>query len=81
MKKDKHQQFHELMQYFRFKHLPEHLQEVSRKFAEVARWVVNEIPDNCQKDECLKELLAAKDCAVRAKLHVDESDQLVARPG
>jgi hypothetical protein len=57
-----------IMQYFSYEHLPEHLQEVSKPFCEIANWMCKELPNNPERSAGLRKLLEAKDCAVRAKL-------------
>ena len=59
---------HDALQFFRWEHLPPHLAEVSRPFAEVARMVVRETGAGSQQDLALNCLLQAKDAAVRARL-------------
>lgn len=59
---------HYLLQFFTFEHLPEHLQAVSRPFCELARDVTETLPPGSELDACLRKLLEAKDCAVRAAL-------------
>lgn len=54
--------------YFTYGHLPEHLQRVSRPFAELADTVTELLPDSPELTVCLRKLLEAKDCAVRAAL-------------
>ena len=54
-------------QFFAFEHLPPHLQEVSKPFAELAA-VVLTLPRNPERTVSLRKLLEAKDAAVRAKL-------------
>ena len=49
-----------IMKHFEFKHLPEHLQTVSRPCGELA--------DGPEKSAGLRKLLEAKDCMVRAAL-------------
>lgn len=56
------------MQFFAYKHLPEHLQEISRPFCEIAEWMQSELPRNPERSAGLRKLLEAKDCAVRARL-------------
>jgi hypothetical protein len=56
-----------ILQYFQFDHLPEHLQEVSRPFCELANDVALKY-SGPEATVCLRKLLEAKDCAVRAKL-------------
>jgi len=60
-----------LMQFFEYKHLPTHLQEVSKPFCELAEHINTSLPDNPEKTVALRKLLESKDCAVRAKLFVD----------
>lgn len=55
-----------IMQFFSFKHLPPPLQAISRPFFEIADCVHTELPDNPERAECLRKILEAKDCAVRA---------------
>ena len=61
-----------IMQFFAFEHLPEHLQPVSRSFAELARDLVTTLPRNQERTVALRKLLEAKDCAVRAVLFQGE---------
>lgn len=56
-----------LMQFFRFNHLPDHLQEVSKHFSNLAQVIIL-LPANPERTVALRKLLEAKDCAVRAKL-------------
>lgn len=58
-----------MMQFFDYEHLPEHLQAVSREFATIAVWVEHNLPSNPERTVCLRKLLEAKDCAVRARLY------------
>lgn len=57
-----------IMQFFAWSHLPEHLQEVSKVFAEAADVVVTILPRNPERTVALRKLLEAKDAAVRARL-------------
>ena len=57
-----------LMQFFAYSHLPAYLQQVSEPFAALARVIDGGLPDNPEKDACLRKLLESKDCAVRARL-------------
>lgn len=54
--------------FFEFRHLPEHLQKVSRRYYEVAEWMVLVLPRNAERTAGLRKLMEAKDCAVRAAL-------------
>lgn len=57
-----------LLQFFKFDHLPEHLQKVSGPFGALALLIVAEVPQNPERTVALRKLLEAKDCAVRAVL-------------
>lgn len=61
---------HPLLQFFKWEHLPEHLQTPSKWFSALAHQV-NDLPDNAEKTTALRKLLEAKDCAVRALLFKD----------
>lgn len=56
----------QLLELFEYKHLPEHLQLISRLFHDVA-WKVAQMPTQrgAEQTTCLRKLLEAKDCAVR----------------
>lgn len=54
-------------QFFAYAHLPPHLQEVSKPFADLAATVLT-LPRNPERTVALRKLLEAKDAAVRAKL-------------
>lgn len=54
-----------LLRHFVYLHLPLELQEVSRPFSELAHRVVK-LGDDPEVSACLRKLLEAKDCAVRA---------------
>jgi hypothetical protein len=53
-------------QFFTYGHLPEHLQEVSRPFAQLANVIVSTLPRNPERTVALHKLLEAKNAAVRA---------------
>lgn len=55
-------------QFFEYGHLPEHLQVISKPFAEMARQILATLPRNPERTVALRKLLEAKDAAVRAKL-------------
>jgi len=57
-----------LLQFFEYKHLPFHLQEVSIEFYTLAQWLIDNLPRNPERTVALRKLLEAKDCAVRARL-------------
>ncbi len=61
-----------IMQFFAYRHLPEHLQAISKPFADLAWHIETTLPGNSEKTTALRRLLEAKDCAVRAALfHAD----------
>ncbi|MCY0985990.1 hypothetical protein OV203_02540 [Nannocystis sp. ILAH1] len=60
-----------MLQFFKFEHLPAHLQEDSRPFSELATQIIKRLPPNPERDAALRKLLEAKDCAVRARLYKD----------
>lgn len=57
-----------IMRYFEFEHLPEHLQPISARFAELAGWLDQMLIDGPEKSVALRKLLEGKDAAVRAAL-------------
>lgn len=58
-----------IMKYFKFSHLPEHLQKISKPFGELATLVDTlEVSDPAEKATALRKLLEAKDAAVRCVL-------------
>ncbi len=61
-----------LMQFFKFSHLPEHLQEPSRSCAALAEHMDTTLAEGAEKTAGLRKLLEAKDCFVRAKLEAEE---------
>lgn len=58
-----------ILQFFKFEHLPPHLQEVSKPFAEQAERIMA-LPRNPERTVALRKLLESKDAAVRARLAV-----------
>ncbi len=61
-----------VLRFFDYAHLPPHLQDVSRPFAELAGQVANRAPDNQETTIALRKLLESKDAAVRAVLPAKE---------
>jgi hypothetical protein len=59
---------HDTLQYFAFGHLRGDLQDTSRRFHDLAEWIVDELPAGGQRSVALQKLLEAKDAAVRAAL-------------
>lgn len=58
-----------MLQFFAFDHLPKLLQDASRPFCELANEMVETLPRNPERTACLRKLLEAKDCAVRARIY------------
>jgi hypothetical protein len=56
-----------ILKFFAYEHLPAKLQEISRPFCDLASQVAVEL-DGPEATVCLRKLLEAKDCAVRAAL-------------
>lgn len=65
----------EIMRWFDYEHLAPYLQAVSRPFGELARDVEALLPVGEERDACLRKLLEAKDCAVRAAIIAKEQDE------
>jgi hypothetical protein len=59
---------HYLLQFFKYDHLPEKLQKVSKPFGDLAHSICADIPNNPERTTALRKLLESKDCAVRAIL-------------
>ena len=57
-----------ILGYFEHDHLREPLREVSRQFYFLAYKMADLLPHNAETSTCLRKLLEAKDCAVRAAL-------------
>ncbi len=62
-----------IMQFFEYKHLPDHLQKISAPFGVLAAEVVDTVPRNPERTVALRKLLEAKDAAVRAAVSKGES--------
>lgn len=58
-----------MLQFFAYSHLPQHLQEISKPFGDMAEDLVRILPRNPERSAALRKLLEAKDCAVRARLY------------
>ena len=58
----------EIMRYFEYSHLPEHLQKASKPLGDLAAKMAEELPDCVEKSVGMRKLLEAKDCFVRAAL-------------
>jgi N-methylhydantoinase A/oxoprolinase/acetone carboxylase beta subunit len=55
-----------MLVHFAFQHLPEDLKVASLPFAMTAARIVDTLPASAERSVCLRKLLEAKDCAVRA---------------
>lgn len=58
-----------MMKWFKYDHLPAHLQEVSCQFHQLAINILIHIEPGPERTVAFRKLLEAKDAAVRAKLH------------
>jgi hypothetical protein len=54
------------MQFFKYDHLPPDLREVARPFAVMAAHLLETLPHNPESTVCVRKLMEAKDCALRA---------------
>lgn len=64
----RHQSVANVLKHFRYAHLPERLQAISRPCAELAISMANTLPENPDLTVGLRDLLTAKDNFVRANL-------------
>ena len=62
-----------MMRWFEYGHLPEHLQFVFFRCAELAESMDTLLPEGAEKTAGLRKLLEAKDCFVRARLEADDA--------
>ena len=65
---DLHSSVAHVLHFFKWDHLPDNLQKVSRKFYDLAEEVAYRAPQNPETTVALRKLLEAKDAAVRAAL-------------
>lgn len=61
-----------ILQYFRYEHLRQPLQGISRSCGELAREMAADLPPGPEVTAGLRKLLEAKDCFVRAALPAAE---------
>lgn len=67
-----HPSVQHVLDFFAYEHLPPHLQEASKPFAELAHFIASQ-SNNAETTVALRKLLEAKDAAVRArKKHLDQ---------
>lgn len=57
-----------MLEWFKYEHLSENLMVVSKRFCDLANYVVAELDGGPERTVALRKLLEAKDAAVRAKL-------------
>lgn len=58
-----------MLKWFEFEHLPEHLQQVSAQFWNVACQICAIVKAGPERTVALRKLLESKDAAVRAAVH------------
>jgi len=58
----------EVLQFFRFEHLPDRLKRASHPFCQLAVALIANLPENREREKALDRLLEAKDAAVRSLL-------------
>lgn len=58
-----------ILQFFKYAHLPQPLQQTSALFDNLAQEIVASLPRNPERTVALRKLLEAKDAAVRARLY------------
>lgn len=63
-----HPAIQHVLKFFKYDHLPERLQAISKPFADLAQQVAERAPDNQETTVAHRKLLEAKDAAVRAAL-------------
>lgn len=61
-----------ILQFFKYDHLPERLQAVSKHFCWLAEELCAMLPRNPERTVALRKLLEAKDAAVRASIFVTD---------
>lgn len=59
----------DMLKWFEFAHLPQHLQAVSSGFYDLACSVCAQVQPGRERTVALRKLLESKDAAVRAALH------------
>jgi hypothetical protein len=69
---DRHVSVQQVVQFFDYAHLPEHLQPVSAPCAALADAMLETLPDSPELTAGLRKLLEAKDCFVRAAVAARE---------
>lgn len=57
-----------IMKFFKYDHLPEKLQAISKPFSDLAQQMVYTLNPSAERTAGLRKLLEAKDCMVRASI-------------
>ncbi|MCD0459945.1 hypothetical protein U8335_26660 [Roseiconus lacunae] len=57
-----------MLKWFEYRHLPDHLQQISKPFGEMATNLCESVTPGPERTVALRKLLEAKDAAVRATL-------------
>lgn len=60
------------LQFFRYEHLPERLQKVSKPFSDLAHDIAETLPRNPERTVALRKILEGKDAAVRAAIYLQD---------
>jgi len=55
-----------ILKFFAYRHLPQHLQDISKPFSNLAYHLAEKLPVNAETVTALRKILEAKDCSVRA---------------
>jgi hypothetical protein len=63
----------QIIQFFSYDHLPDHLQDVSKAICLLAEKLDQILPNNPEKSAGMRKLLEAKDCFVRCILYKDNA--------
>lgn len=78
---NRHSSVAQIAQFFSFGHLRAGtLRETSRECHDLAERMIRQLPDSPELTAGLRKLLEAKDCFVRAALHVDDAVVTVNHP-
>lgn len=65
-----------ILRFFESGHLPQYLQEIAECLQMAAEFLEDVLPDGPEKSTCLRKLLEAKDCAIRAALDMPPREQI-----
>lgn len=60
-----------ILQFFKYKDLPDYLRETGKAFSDLANIIEVSIPNCAEKSAGLRKLLEAKDCFLRAQTRED----------